>query len=601
MDQRKNAGGSTSRVYNVDVERSSQRSVSVIESDLSNLVRLEIRRAMQEHNNTLEHDTNLVDLEDFAANTLPNKGKFDYRSTRCVFLGYAHGCKGYKEPSNFIEAQQEEEWRQAMKSEIQALERNGTWELVKAPTDKKPIGCRWIYKLKLKPDGSIEGYKARLVAKGYNQVEGEDYTDCFAPVAKAVTVRLFLAVAVSKGWAIHHLDVNNAFLHGSLKEDIYMDPPEGYEVKPGYVCKLRKSLYGLKQASRQWNQKFTEKLEVFGFVQSKNDYCLFTKEVFGGQVALLVYVDDILVTAPSESCIQQVKEYLHDLFTIKDLGLAKYFLGIELARSSQGLLATQTKYISDIVKDAGLTQATATNTPLPAGIKFTPDSGALLPDPSKYHRLVGRILYLGFTRPDISHAAQQLSQYLQHPCQLHWDAAIHLVKYLKGCTTTVALVSWKTKKQATVSKSIAEAEYRSLASTVCELTWISYLLQYLGISFPKPIPLFCDNKAAVHITANPVFHERTKHLEIDCHIVRDKFKEGFVTPTHISAKEQIADILTKPLTGPAFQFMKSKLNLLSLPPSSTCGGDVKMSVLCDHKLQSTGVETELVEAAATDL
>ncbi|KAL0411193.1 UNVERIFIED_CONTAM: hypothetical protein Slati_3709000 [Sesamum latifolium] len=128
------------------------------------------------------------------------------------------------------------------------------------------------------------------------------------------------------------------------------------------------------------------------------------------------------------------------------------------------------------------------------------------------------------------------------------------------------------KKQATVSKCTTEAEYRSLASTVCELTWISYLLQDLGVSFPKPIPLFCDNKAAVHITANPVFHKRTKHLEIDCHIVRDKFKEGFVTPTHISAKEQIADILTKPLTGPTFQFMKSKLNLLSLPPSSTCGG-----------------------------
>ncbi|KAL0343241.1 UNVERIFIED_CONTAM: Retrovirus-related Pol polyprotein from transposon RE2 [Sesamum angustifolium] len=142
------------------------------------------------------------------------------------------------------------------------------------------------------------------------------------------------------------------------------------------------------------------------------------------------------------------------------------------------------------------------------------------------------------------------------------------------------------EKQATVSKSTTEAEYRSLASTVCELTWIDYLLQDLGISLKKPIPLFCDNKAAVHITANPVFHERTKHLEIDCHIVRDKFKEGFVIPTHISAKEQIADILTKPLTGPAFQFLKSKLNLYSLPPSSTCGGNVKMG---------ENAETELVE------
>ncbi|KAK4381557.1 Retrovirus-related Pol polyprotein from transposon TNT 1-94 [Sesamum angolense] len=231
-----------------------------------------------------------------------------------------------------------------------------------------------------------------------------------------------------------------------------MDPPEGYEVKPGYVCKLKKSLYGLKQASRQWNQKFTEKMEVFGFVQSKNDYCLFMKEVSGGQIALLVYVDDIF----SHSSI--------------------------------------------------------------------------------------RILY--------------------------------------------SRSEGKTKKQATVSKSTAEAEYRSLASTVCELTWIGYLLQDLGISLQKPIPLFCDNKAAVHITANPVFHECTKHLEIDCHIVRDKFKEGYVIPTHLSAKEQIADILTKLLTGPAFQFLKSKLNLYSLPPSLTCVGDVKMG---------ENAETELVE------
>ncbi|KAL0463357.1 UNVERIFIED_CONTAM: Retrovirus-related Pol polyprotein from transposon RE2 [Sesamum latifolium] len=234
-----------------------------------------------------------------------------------------------QEPNNFIEAQQNEDWRQAVQLEVDALERNGTWELVETPADKKTIECRWIYKLKLKPDGTVERYKARLIAKGYNQVEGKDYTDCFAPVAKAVTVRLFLAVAVSKGWPIHHLDVNNAFLHGSLKEETYMDPPEGYEVKPGY------------------------------------------------------------------------------------------FLGIELARSSEGLLATQNNYIPDILRDMGLAQAKATNTLLPAGVKLTLDCGNLLSDPSRYRRLVGRILYLSFTKPDMSHAAQQLSQFLQRPCQLH--------------------------------------------------------------------------------------------------------------------------------------------------------------------------------------
>ncbi|KAL0320385.1 UNVERIFIED_CONTAM: Retrovirus-related Pol polyprotein from transposon RE2 [Sesamum radiatum] len=281
QDQRKTERATAERTFNVYTETgegSSQGAPAAADHALSELIRQEFRRLMQDSEHNQDHTTNLVDFEDFA--------------------GYAHGCKGYKEPRSFTEAQNQEQWRQAMQSEIEALEKNETWEVVQAPSDKKTTGCCWVYKLKLKPDGSIERYKVRLVAKGYNQIEGEDYTDCFAPVAKAVTIRLFLVVATSKGWPIHHLDVNNASLYGSL-ETIYMEPPAGYEILPGHVCKLTKSLYGLKQASRQWNKKFTEKIEEFGFVQSKNDYCLFTKEVAGGQITLLVYVDDILVAAPS--------------------------------------------------------------------------------------------------------------------------------------------------------------------------------------------------------------------------------------------------------------------------------------------------------------
>ncbi|KAK4390220.1 Retrovirus-related Pol polyprotein from transposon RE2 [Sesamum angolense] len=177
--------------------------------------------------------------------------------------------------------------------------------------------CRWIYKIKLRPDGTIERCKARLVAKGFSQVEGIDYNDCFAPVAKTVTVRLFLAVAAGRGWPLHHLDVNNAFLHGSLDEVIYMDAPEGYKIPPGQVCRLKKSLYGLKQASRQWNQEFTNKIKAYGFIQSSHDHCLFVKGSGLQLIALLVYVDDILVTAPTEILIQEVKGYLDRLFSIK--------------------------------------------------------------------------------------------------------------------------------------------------------------------------------------------------------------------------------------------------------------------------------------------
>ncbi|KAL0297759.1 UNVERIFIED_CONTAM: Retrovirus-related Pol polyprotein from transposon RE1 [Sesamum radiatum] len=495
-------------------------------------------------------------------------------------------------------------------SEINALEANQTWEITPLPPDKMPIGCRWVFKLKLKADGSIDRYKARLVAKGYNQIKGIDYNESFSPVAKSVTVRLFFSIAAASNWHIHQMDVNNAFLHGYLEEEIYMSPPDGYCLPPGHVCRLKRSLYGLKQASRQWNQEFTTQIVAFGFIQSKHDYCLFTKKSGDSFLVLLLYVDDILVAGTSAELITEVKNYLDRLFTIKDLGVAKYFLGLEVARSPQGIVVTQTKYIKDIVTDTGLANARDATTPLPPGIKFTGSAGAKLTHPDVYRRLIGRLLYLNFTRPDTSYACQQLSQYLQNPCQQHLDAALHLVRYLKGtlhkgvffpsknslslraysdadwasCVDTRrsltgyciflgdALVSWKTKKQTTVSRSTAEAEYRSMGSTVCELSWVVYLLHDFGITVPTPIPFLCDNQVALHIVNNPVFHERTKHLEIDCHIVRDKFKSGLIAPSHVPRKAQLADFFTKSLPAPSFFLLLSKLGLVDFTPRPTCGG-----------------------------
>ncbi|KAL0374745.1 UNVERIFIED_CONTAM: Retrovirus-related Pol polyprotein from transposon RE2 [Sesamum radiatum] len=387
-------------------------------------------------------------------------------------------------------------------------------------------------------------------------------------------------------------------------------PPEGYNVDSGLVCKLQRSLYGLKQSSRQWNAEFTLKITEYGFVQSAHDHCLFTKSTPQGLMALLLYVDDILITGPSISDIQTVKNYLHALFTIKDIGDARYFLGLEIARNSTGLYVAQTKYIVDIIKDTGLEQAKAASTPFPPGLKLSTDCGALLQKPDSYRRLVGRLLYLGFTRPDISHSVQQLSQFLTQPCESHWQAAIHVVRYLKGCTSIGlffpsqnsfelkafsdadwaactdsrrsltgfciflgdALVSWKTKKQSTVSRSTAEAEYRSMAATVCELRWLSYILSDLEVSFSVPVPLFCDNKAALHITANPVFHERTKHIELDCHLVRDAYREGFIAPSYVRSSLQLADVFTKILPLKSFGSMIAKLGLVSFDSSPTCGG-----------------------------
>ncbi|KAK4386695.1 Retrovirus-related Pol polyprotein from transposon RE1 [Sesamum angolense] len=428
---------------------------------------------------------------------------------------------------------------------------NNTWEIVDLPPGKKPIGSKWVYKVKLRPDGSVDRYKARLVAKGYNQVEGVDYVDRFSPVAKAVTVRLLLAVASSKNWPIQQVDINNAFLHGFLDEDIYLTAPDGYPIPAGKVCKLKRSLYGLKQASRQWNQELTSQLIRYGFSQSPHDHCLFTQQTTDGFLVLLVYVDDVLITGSSQLQIDKVKHFLHSTFTIKDLGPAKYFLGLEIARSIEGLSVTQHKYIRDIILDTGLQNSKPATTPLPTGLKFSAHDVVPLHDPEPYRRLVGRLLYLSFTRPDISFGAQQLSQFVHQPGQIHMDAALHLT---------------------TVARSTAEAEYRSLGTTVCELQWISYLLSDFHISVPRPIPVYCDNQAAIHIVANPVFHERTKHLEIDCHLVRDKFKAGFILPSHISGKSQLADLFTKLLPSPTFTSFLSKLGLVSFPQVQLEGG-----------------------------
>ncbi|CAM8889824.1 unnamed protein product [Rhodiola kirilowii] len=227
-----------------------------------------------------------------------------------------------------------------METEINAMQKNNTWIITDLPSGKHVVGSKWIYRFKRKSDGSIERYKARLVARGFTQLEGLDYHETFAPVVKMNTVRTLLAIASSKGWPLYQLDVDNAFLYGHLDEEVYMTLPIGFyktEKSQGKVCKLNKSIYGLKQASRQWFSKFSDALIQFGFTPSLNDYSLFTYNKKGTYMALLVYVDDVIITRPSDNLIASVKEFIHSKFKIKDLGQLHYFLGIEVARSHSGI------------------------------------------------------------------------------------------------------------------------------------------------------------------------------------------------------------------------------------------------------------------------
>ncbi|KAJ0837837.1 putative RNA-directed DNA polymerase [Helianthus annuus] len=507
------------------------------------------------------------------------------------------------EPINFYEAKNDSNWVTAMNEEMEALNRNNTWTLVDLPEGRKPIGCKWVYKIKFKSTGEIERYKARLVAKGYSQKEGVDFDETFSPVVKMVTVRCLISLAVERNWPLFQLDINNAFLYGSLNEEVYMCLPEGFfsqhETK---VCKLNKSLYGLKQAPRMWNEKLVSVLVEFGFIQSKCDHSLFIKSKNSVFIALLVYVDDIVITGNNSEEINKVKQLLNTSFSIKDLGLLKYFLGIEVFRNKQGVCLSQRKFCMDLLAEFGLSGCKPVSTPIEQHytvMNFCKKDESVLSNITNFQKLIGKLIYLSHTRPDISYVVQFLSQFMHKPTNSHLQIALRLLRYLKGapgkgillskgtsfnisayadsdwgkCLDSRrsvtgfcvylgnSLVSWKSKKQGTVSRSSVEAEYRAMCAATSEVLWLINVLKELHINVTLPIDIFCDNNAAISITANPVFHDRTKHFEIDLFFLREKISAGVIKTVSIESENQPADIFTKGLPVYQHDSLIKKLNM----------------------------------------
>ena len=263
------------------------------------------------------------------------------------------------EPTTVSQALSSPQWRLAMNEEFEALMRNQTWNLVEPPPNVTPIGCKWVFRIKRHPDGSIQKYKARLVAKGFHQKKGLDYDQVFSPVVKPATIRVMLSLALSKGWCVRQFDFNNAFLNGDLQEDVYMVQPEGFRSsKPNLVCKLQRALYGLKQAPRAWYSKLSSTLHKFGFCNTKSDASLFTRFTNSSAIYILVYVDDILITGNNPTEISNLIDQLNSTFSLKDLGEMNYFLGIEAVKAVSGeMLLVQTKYIRDLLKKAGMSDA----------------------------------------------------------------------------------------------------------------------------------------------------------------------------------------------------------------------------------------------------
>ena len=308
------------------------------------------------------------------------------------------------EPTTYTQASKSPVWVSAMIEEFQALQNQSTWCLVPLPSHKTAIGCKWVFKIKHNSDGSVARHKARLVAKGYLQQEGIDFYDTFSPVAKQPTIRVLISMALHFNWPMKQLDISNAFLHGTLEEEVYMVQPPGFvdSSKPTHVCKLQKALYGLKQAPRAWYSTFSNFLEQQGFRHSNCDTSLFVRKTANSITILLIYVDDILLTGSNTAYIQSLLSQMHLAFSMKELGTVNYFLGISVQSTANGCFLSQKKYASELLHRAGMTDCKPS--PSPIAIKSSTFSPSNQPysQPSFYRSIVGALQYLTITRPDIA-------------------------------------------------------------------------------------------------------------------------------------------------------------------------------------------------------
>nr|XP_017187364.2 uncharacterized protein LOC108173209 [Malus domestica] len=362
------------------------------------------------------------------------------------------------------------------------------------------------------------------------------------------------------------------------------------------VCKLHKSIYGLKQSPRAWYAKLSHVLESVGFCRSNADSSLFVRSSTSGKLVVLIYVDDLIVTGDNMSEISALKQYLNHKFAIKDLGILKYFIGIEIAHSHKGCFLNQRKCVIDLLREANMTDCKPTSTPLNSNLKLQ-SHGDLIPNIEYYQRLVGKLIYLTITRPNIAYAVNLVSQFMHAPSMDHMKIVHRVLRYLKGsigrgilirnnnhthisgytdadwvgnaldrksitgfCTFVGGnLVTWKSKKQSVVAGSSAEAKYRAMASTACELNRLKNLLLDLGFPHQQPMSLYYDNQAAMHIALNHVFHERTKHIEVNCHYVRNQVQSKVIDTHFICCHDQLADIFIKGLLFATFHHLLSKL------------------------------------------
>ncbi|KAJ4736375.1 Transposon Ty1-NL2 Gag-Pol polyprotein [Rhynchospora pubera] len=497
----------------------------------------------------------------------------------------------YKEA---IESGDAVKWEQAMMEEFESLEKNKTWDLTKLPEGKRALQSKWVFRVKDEVDGS-KRYKARLVVKGFMQKKGIDYTEVFSPVVKLTTIRMVLGFVATENLHLEQLDVKTTFLHGDLEEEIYMVQPEGFEIrgKEGLVCKLKKSLYGLKQAPRQWYKKFDKFMCDHAFKRSGMDHCCYFRYFGTSFVILLLYVDDMLIARNSMKEINNLKQELAKEFEMKDLGPASQILGMRISRDRAAgtLILSQEKYINKVLERFRVQDAKPRCTPLGGQLKLSKaqapktdeerDHMAAVP----YASAIGSLMYaMVCTRPDISQAVGVLSRFMANPGMAHWEAVKWLLRYLKG-TSSMALcfkkssvglegfvdadlggdmdnrkstsgyvftwggtaISWMSRLQKCVALSTTEAEYVAISEAGKEMVWLLGFLKEIGKDQGCGA-LHTDSQSALYLAKNPVFHSRTKHIQLKYHYIREVIEDGTLSLKKIVGAENPADMLTKVVT-----------------------------------------------------
>lgn len=506
-----------------------------------------------------------------------------------------------EDPEKFEEANKEGKWIKAMETELESIEKNDTWVLTDLPKGAKKIGVKWVYKTKRNERGEVDKYKARLVVKGYAQKEGVDYNEVFAPVARWDTIRMILAVAAQKNWSVYQLDVKSAFLYGELTEEVFVEQPQGY-VKKGEehkVYKLLKALYGLKQAPRAWYRKIEAYFVREGFRRCEYEYTLFVKEEGNKILIVSLYVDDLIFTGNDETMLKHFKSSMKREFEMTDLGKMKYFLGVEVIQDSEGIFISQRKYAKEILERFNLQNANHVKNPIVPGVKLTEDGDENRVDSTVYKQLVGSLMYITTTRPDLMFVVCLLSRYMSDPREEHMQAAKRVMRYIKGTlgfgvfykrgltedlmvytdsdyagdidtrrsTSGYAFllsggaVAWASKKQPVVTLSTTEAEFIAAAYCACQCVWMRRILEVLGVMQPGCTTIWCDNSSTIKLSKNPVMHGRSKHIDVRFHFLRDLTKDEVVKLVHCGSNDQVADILTKPLKLETYVRLREKLGM----------------------------------------